>query len=82
MTKLHTDLLLALRAAGDYGLDVATVLADLRLQRHRSLAEPQLKQALRDLADKSLVTEFTSVLEQRRWRITGLGVSALQEAGA
>jgi hypothetical protein len=82
MTKLHTDLLLLLRAVGTYGLDVGTLLTDLRLQRHRDLTEPALKQALRDLADRSLVTEFTSVLEVRRWRITALGESALQEAGA
>lgn len=82
MTNLHTDLLILLRAVGVYGLDIGTILSDLRLQRHRDLTEPVLKQALRDLADKSLVTEFTSVLEVRRWRITALGDSALKEAGA
>lgn len=81
MTKLHIDLLLALKGAGDFGLPVSNLLDDLRLGRHRNLAQPQLERALRDLADKSFATPFDSGLGGERWRITGRGDSAVQEAG-
>ena len=80
MNELHIDLLIGLRAAKQYGLDVPTLLVDLRRGRHRDLAQPQLEQALRSLADDSFATTFTTVLKSKRWRITALGESALQEA--
>lgn len=81
MNPLHTDTLLALNGAGDYGLRVSNLLPDLRCGRHRSLTQPELERALRDLADKSFVTPFESGLGAQRWRITGRGASALQEEG-
>lgn len=81
MTTLHTDLLTLLRAAGRYGLSPANLLQDLRQARHRELSQPLLDRAVRDLADRSLVAAFDSPLSGRRWRITALGESALQEEG-
>jgi hypothetical protein len=81
MNALHIDLLLALKAAAQYGLPLDALLADLRRGRHRGLTQPQLETALRDLADQSLATPFDSPLSGRRWRITALGTSALQEEG-
>lgn len=81
MSTLHIDTLVALNAAGDFGLPAETLLADLRRGRHRSLALPSLEKALRDLADRSLVTPFESELGAQRWRVTGRGKSALQEEG-
>jgi hypothetical protein len=79
MSKLHVDLLLALRGAAKFGVGVDELLTDLRRGRHRELALPDLEQALRDLADKSFATTFNSALGSKRWRITALGMSALQE---
>lgn len=81
MSTLHVDILLALNGAGQFGLKLDTLLADLRRGRHRALALPVLEKALRDLADKSFATPFESALGESRWRIMGLGVSALQEEG-
>lgn len=81
MNKVHTDILLLLRAAEKYGLDEASLLTDLRQARHRDLTAPALEHALRALADKSLVAPFTSPLSGKRWRILGLGTSALEEEG-
>lgn len=81
MTNLHADLLLALNGAGKFGLKLETLLADLRRGRHRGLTLPQLETAARDLADRSLVAPFESALEEKRWRITQLGASALSEEG-
>lgn len=79
MSKLSIDLLLSLRSAGHYGLAPADLLTDMRRGRHAELTEPELLAALRELADASLVTVFTTALKARRWKITGLGESALQE---
>lgn len=80
MNTLQQDTLLALHAAADHGLPVANLLADLRRGRHRSLTLPQLESALRGLADKTFATPFKSALDDERWRITGRGTSALEEA--
>lgn len=80
MSELHIDILLLLRAVGQYGLDVSTLRDDLRQRRHQTLSEPQLLAALRDLADQSFVDQFTSALRKQRWKILGLGESALREA--
>lgn len=79
MKQLHIDLLFFLRPAGPFGLPVADLLNDVRRGRHRQATQPQVESALRDLADKSFATAFTSALDQPRWRITALGLSALQE---
>lgn len=81
MKHLRIHVLQALRGAGKYGLGVEQILTAMRLGSHRDLATPDLDRVLRDLADDSLVTTFNSVLEEKRWRITALGESALQEAG-
>lgn len=81
MSKLHIDTLLLLAAAAQYGLDLDTLLADLRQQRHRALTLPELEKAVRDLADRSFASHFTSALGSERWRITGLGTDALKEEG-
>jgi len=81
MTKLHSDILFLLRAAGAYGIALPELLRDLRQVRHRNLAEPQLERAARDLADKSFASTFESPISGTRWRITGLGESALHEEG-
>jgi len=81
MSQLHTDLLLALRAAGQFGAAAEDLRTDMRRGRHRELAVPELEKALRDLADESHATRFTTALGTKRWRITALGASALQEEG-
>lgn len=81
MDKLRIDLLTFLRSSAQYGLDATLLLQDAREARHRSLSLPELEAALRDLADRSYVTPYTSALGAQRWRITALGESALQEAG-
>lgn len=81
MSNLHTDILSLLRAAGKYGLDVDTLLRDLRQLRHRELAAPALEKALRDLADESFASPFMSALKKQRWGITGLGENALTQEG-
>lgn len=81
MNTLHIDALVALNGAGEFGLPLANLLADLRRGRHRNLTQPQAEKALRDLADKSFVTPFDAELSGERWRITGRGKSALQEEG-
>lgn len=81
MTRLHLDILLELRQLTQYGLSADTLLAYLRRNSHRELAVPDLLKALRDLADKSLVTTYESALGGERWKITGLGSSALKEEG-
>lgn len=81
MTKLHTDLLIALRAAGQFGLGVNELLTDLRQGRHRALTLPELEKALRDLADRAFAIAFTSPLGATRWSATAVGGRALQEEG-
>lgn len=81
MTPLHTDLLRALHRTQPYGLPADTLLSDMRLMRHRGVTLPQVETALRDLADKSLVTPLDGALVSGRWRITQLGASTLQEEG-
>ena len=81
MSTLHLDVLILLRAAGKYGVELETILPDLRKKRHRGLALPQLETAIRDLADQSFATQFTAATGSTRWRITALGESALQEDG-
>lgn len=80
MTPLHIDLLLALHSAKPYGLPLDALLGDMRKLRHRDAALPQVETALRDLADKSLVTLTESGISTR-WRCTALGSSTLQEEG-
>lgn len=80
MTPLPIDTLVALRGAGEIGLPLGTLLTDLRRGRHPHLAEPELRRALRDLADQRLAAyEENPVVG--RWRITAHGSSVLQEAG-
>jgi hypothetical protein len=80
MSRLHLDILTELRQLTQYGLAPAGLLSYLRAGTHRDLALPDLQQALRDLSDKSFVTAYESALGGTRWRITGLGLSALKEA--
>lgn len=79
MSKLHIDLLLALRGAGSFGITRDDLLTDMRRGRHPELTLPELDRALRDLADQSLAHPFTSTLGAKRWAITGRGSQALQE---
>lgn len=79
MDQLLTDLLLALRAAGQYGAAPEQLLTDMRRGRHRALALPELEKALRDLADQSFAKTITTALKTKRWAITALGTSALEE---
>ncbi len=81
MNKLQIDLLRAMRPAGDFGLGVDDLLADMRQGRHRELALPELEKALRDLADLSFAMAFISALKKKKWSITAIGARALQEAG-
>ncbi|PTX95758.1 hypothetical protein [Opitutus sp. ER46] len=81
MTTLLIDILLALKGADKFGLPLDNLLVDLRRGRHRSLSVPQLESALRDLADRSFTTPVEATLSGTRWRITALGLSALQEEG-
>jgi hypothetical protein len=81
MNQLHTDLLLALRPAGIYGAAVDDLLTDMRRGRHRELTHPELEKALRDLADQSFAKTVTTPLKKKRWAITAVGTSALEEEG-
>lgn len=81
MNQLSIDLLRALHAAGQFGLLAVDLLADMRRGRHRDLTLPELESSLRALADDSLAKPFTDALRQKRWAITSVGASALQEAG-
>jgi hypothetical protein len=81
MTTLQFDALIALRGAGKYGVDLETILADMRKKRHRNLAIPELERAIRDIDDMRFATQYTSATGSTRWRITALGESALQEEG-
>lgn len=81
MNKLHIDTLLLLRSASQYGQTLAVLLDDLRERRHRQLAVPELERAVRELADRSLVSTFESPLSGTRWRITALGTDTLKEEG-
>jgi hypothetical protein len=81
MNELQIDLLRALNAAGKFGICLDDLLADMRRGRHRDLSRPELETALRSLADESNAKTFTDSLRQKRWGITAVGASALQEAG-
>ncbi len=81
MNQLSIDLLRALQAAGQFGLVAVDLLADMRRGRHRDLTLPELETSLRALADERLAKPFTDALRQKRWAITAVGASALQEAG-
>jgi hypothetical protein len=70
-----------LRPARDYGESEAKLLARLRQEGNRELAAPSLVIALRELADRSWVSSFASPLSGKRWRITALGLSVLEEEG-
>lgn len=81
MNTLALDILTTLRVAMQFGLGLPELLRDLRAMRHRALTQPELETAVRDLADKSYVTQFTSPISGARWRITALGHSILKEEG-
>ena len=81
MNKLAIDVLLALRAAGAYGIAPEDLLTDMRRGRHREATLPELERALRDLADQRFAAKFTSALLAQRWTITALGTRALEEEG-
>lgn len=81
MNTLAIDILTQLRVPGKFGLGIADLLRDLRAMRHRELTQPQLEAAVRELADRAWVAQFTSPLSGARWRITALGESTLQEEG-
>lgn len=80
MNRVAIDILTELRALTQYGLSAETLLTYLRATNHRDLSLPDLKEQLRNLADNSFVTAYASALGGQRWRITGLGLSALKEA--
>lgn len=81
MNQLHIDILRALSAAGKHGIKLDDLLADMRRGRHRDLSTPDLERAVRDLADDANAKTFTDSLRQKRWAITQVGQSALEEAG-
>ncbi|MBX3736729.1 MAG: hypothetical protein KF715_08575 [Candidatus Didemnitutus sp.] len=81
MSKLHIDILLALRASGVFGVAAEDLLTDMRRGRHRDLTLPDLERALRDLADKNFAAPFTSALCNKRWAIAAIGERALQQEG-
>lgn len=78
--QLHTFLLLALHACGEIGIQESSLLPRARLETFRDLTEPQLRVELRALADRGLVVAYQPTLGAQRWKITGLGRAALQEA--
>lgn len=79
--QLTRFLLSALGVAGAVGLTAETLLREARTEISAAITIRQLDTELRALADKSWITPFTPALAARRWRITALGQSALQEAG-
>jgi hypothetical protein len=80
MNTLHIDLLLALRNVKPFGLTLELLLTDVRRARHRTATLPEIETAIRELADKRLAAHLESALSGR-WKITALGVSALEEEG-
>jgi hypothetical protein len=77
MTKLHVDILIDLKAAGEFGLPLDNVVTDMRRGRHCDITEPEVRTALRDLADRTFVALCEGDLS-KRWMITGRGKVALQ----
>ena len=80
MSPLHIALLLALRSVKPYGLPSGTLLTEARTGGLRTATQPEVEQALRDLADKSLVASVVGTLATT-WRLTALGLSTLSEEG-
>ncbi len=81
MFPVSTFLLISLRHSGQRGASQEILLAHLRTQRDESFTEPQLERELRALADQRLVAPYEQQILGKRWRITALGESTLQEAG-
>lgn len=80
MKKLHIHLLIEFRNLGKYGDTIEHLLTAMR-PSFRTLTLPELETAIRDLGDKSLVTNFEGIMTGTRWKITALGESALKEEG-
>lgn len=80
MSPLHITLLLALRGVQPFGLPVGTLLTQARTAGHRSVTQPQIEAALRDLGDRSLVATVEGTLGTTH-RLTALGLSTLTEEG-
>lgn len=77
---LHTSLLLMLNAVGEIGIQETSILPRIRLD-FRDLTAPQLSVELRAMADRGWIVSYQPSLGGQRWKITGLGRAALQEAG-
>lgn len=81
ISQLHVFLLLSLNAVGEIGLPAASLLVRARVETYAALTLPELELQLRALADERKAQSYGTALGQQRWRITGLGRAALQEAG-
>ena len=79
--SLQTFILGVLRAGGKTGVPEERLLAELRREGFENTTAPELTALLRSAADKSWVTSFEPPLGAKRWRITALGESILQEQG-
>ena len=80
MSDLHLSLLLAMRGVLPYGLPLATLLTHARTAGHRSVTQPEIEAALRDLGDRALAATVQGTLGTT-YRLTALGVSTLKEEG-
>ncbi len=81
LAQLRVFLLLALHAVGEVGIPAEGLLIRARIETFASLTLPQLELQLRVLADESKALAYGTALGQQRWKLTGLGRAALQEAG-
>ena len=80
IAHLRVFLLLTLNAAGQIGMQAESMLTRARVETFDALTLPELELQLRVLADERKVVSFGTALGQQRWKITGLGNAALQEA--
>jgi len=78
--QLRIAILLILRAqGGDVGMAAERMLSAMRVASY-DLTLPALESELGQLADSRLVKVHTT-LTGKRWRITSMGESDLEEAG-
>lgn len=81
MSQLHIDILRALNGAGEYGIAIDDLLADMRRGRHRHLTRPEVERALREIGDEAWAVSFHSATKIKKWQITSIGTNALAEDG-
>jgi hypothetical protein len=79
--QLQTFLLITINACGDVGIQAESIIPRARMEQFRDLTAPQLRVELLAMSDRGWVVAYQPALGAQRWKITGLGRAALQEAG-